>query len=120
MNSENNFVVSKSEFSHQINGSDMVNRMDLGKYSKITFVSNPNKTCRIRKLNKYEYIDKDTGEIKKYKLDNPTSKSDVNRKLKRYEEIVIFNFTGGASQIIYTAIRFTTILETRCSICNAK
>lgn len=102
MKNEKNLVVVKSEYSHQINGSDIVNRMDLGKYSKITFVSNPNKTSSIRKLNKYEYVDTRTGEVKKYKLDNPTSKSDVNRKLKRYEEIVIYNFTGGASELFLT------------------
>ena len=102
MNSENNLVIDKSEYSHKINGSDTVNRMDLGKYSKITFVSNPNKTVSIRKLNKYEYIDNRTGEIKQYNLDKPTNKSDVNRKLKRYEEIVIFNFTGGAIELFLT------------------
>ena len=102
MNSENNLVIDKSEYSHKINGSDTVNRMDLGKYSKITFVSNPNKTVSIRKLNKYEYIDNRTGEIKQYNLDKPTNKSDVNRKLKRYEEIVIFNYTGGAIELFLT------------------
>lgn len=43
--------------------------MYLGKYSKITFVSNPNKTSSIRKLSKYEYVDTRTGEIKQYNLD---------------------------------------------------
>ena len=63
MNSENSLVIGKSEYSHKIDGSDTVIRKDLGKYSKITFVSNPNKTVSIRKLNKNEYVDLRTGEI---------------------------------------------------------
>lgn len=102
MNDKNNLVIEKSEYSHYINDNDTVYHTDLGKYSKITFVSNPNKTVSIRRINKYEYLDLNTGEIKQYNLDNPTSKSDVKRKLKKYEELVLFNFTGGASELFIT------------------
>lgn len=102
MSDENNLVIEKSEYSHQINDNDEVIRTDLGRYSKITFVSNPNKGNSIRKINKYEYVDLSTSEIKQYNLDKPTSKSDVNRKLKKYEEIVLYNFTGGASELFVT------------------
>lgn len=102
MSDENNLVIEKSEYSHQINDNDEVIRTDLGRYSKITFVANSNKSNSIKKLNKYEYVDICTGEIKQYNLDKPTSKADVNRKLKKYEEIVLYNFTGGASELFVT------------------
>ncbi len=102
---DNNFIIEKSEYAHKINGDDNVIRTDLGKYSKITFVSNPsnsNNNITIKKLNKYEYLDLKTGEIKKYNLDKPTSKSDVSRKLRKYENLVLANFTGGASELFIT------------------
>lgn len=102
MNSENNFTIERSDYAHKINENDTVFRTDLGKYSKITFVSNPNKSNSIKKINKYQYIDLKTNKTKQYNLDKPTSKSDVNRKLKKYEEIVLFNFTGGASELFIT------------------
>lgn len=102
MNNKNDFVIEKSDFAHKINENDTVIRTDLGKYSKITFVSNPSKKISIKKLNKYEYVVIDTGEIKQYNLDKPTSKSDVNRKLRKYENIVLANFTGGASELFIT------------------
>jgi hypothetical protein len=102
MSNENELVVEKNEYSHKINKNDIVIRTDLGKYSKITYISNPNKSSCIRKISKNEYIDLRTDEIKQYNLDKLTSKSDVNRKLKKYEEIVLLNFTGGASELFVT------------------
>lgn len=100
----NNFIIEKSDYTHKINGNDTVFRMDLGKYSEIKYIShlNNNNSSSIKKLNKYEYIVVDTGEIKQYNLDKPTSKSDVNRKLKKYENLVLANFTGGASELFVT------------------
>ena len=98
----NNLTIEKSDYAHKIKASDIVIRTDLGKYSKLTFVANPSKNISIKKLNKYEYIDLNTSEIKQYNLNKPTSKSDVNRKLRKYEEIVIANFTGGASELFIT------------------
>lgn len=102
MNNENNFIIEKSDFAHKINENDNVIRTDLGRYSKITFVSNPSNKITIRKLNKYEYKDLKTDTTKRYNLDKPTSKSDVNRKLRKYENIVLTNFTGGASELFIT------------------
>lgn len=102
MNSKSNFVIEKSDYAHKINESDTVYRTGLGKYSKITFVSNPNKKVTIIKLNKYQYFDTRDNKIKYYNQDKPTSKSDVNRKLKKYEELVLANFTGGASELFIT------------------
>ncbi len=108
---DNNFIIEKSDYAHKINESDIVIRTDLGKYSKITFVSNPSNRITIKKINKYEYVDLNTGEIKFYNLDKPTSKSDVNRKLRKYENIVLFNFTGGASELFITLTCKDTILD---------
>lgn len=102
MNNKNDFVIEKSDFAHKINENDTVIRTDLGKYSKITFVSNPSNKISIRKLNKYEYKDLKTDTIKRYNLDKPTSKADVNRKLRKYENLVLANFTGGASELFIT------------------
>ena len=98
----NNLTIEKSDYAHKIKASDIVIRTDLGKYSKLTFVANPSKSISIKKLNKHEYVDLNTNEIKQYNLNKPTNKSDVNRKLKKYEEIVIANFTGGASELFLT------------------
>ena len=102
MNNVNNLLIEKSEYAHKINGNDNVIRTDLGKYSKITFVSNPSTNCPIKKLNKYQYLDSRDNKIKNYNLDKPTSKADVKRKLKKYQELVLYNFTGGASEIFVT------------------
>lgn len=111
MNNKNNLVVEKSEHEYKIGENDTVFRTDLGKYSKITFVANPNKNNNIKKINKYQYIDLRTGKIKQYNLDKPTSKSDVNRKLKKYEEIVLYNFAGGASELFVTLGYKATITD---------
>ena len=105
MNSENknnNLSVNRCDYSHQIKSNDNVIRTDLGKYSRITYISNPNKKLNIKKLTKNEYIDLSSGELKQYNLNKPTSKSSVNRKLKKYEDIVLFNFQGGASELFIT------------------
>ena len=105
MNSENknnNLSVNRCEYSHQIKSNDNVIRTDLGEYSRITYISNPNKKFSIKKLTKNEYIDLSSGELKQYNLNKPTSRSSVNRKLKKYEDIVLYNFTGGASELFIT------------------
>ena len=98
----NNIAVEKSNYAHKIKASDTVTRTNLGKYSKITYIANQSKSISIKKLSKYEYVDLNSGEIKQYNLNKLTSKSDVNRKLRKYEEIVIANFIGGASELFIT------------------
>lgn len=105
MNSENknnNLSVNRCEYSHLIESDDDVIRTNLGKYSRITYISNPNKKFSIKKLTKNEYIDLKSGELKQYNLNKPTSRSSVNRKLKKYEDIVLLNFQGGASELFIT------------------
>lgn len=104
MSYNNDFMIEKNEFGHKIKENEIVFRTDLGKYSEIKYIShlNNSNSCSIKKLNKYEYIVVDTGERKQFNLNNPTSKSDVNRKLKKYENIVLANFTGGASELFIT------------------
>lgn len=101
-NDNNNLSVNRCDYSHQIKSNDNVIRTDLGEYSRITYISNPNKKFSIKKLTKNEYIDLESGELKQYNLNKPTSKSSVNRKLKKYEDIVLFNFQGGASELFIT------------------
>ena len=79
-NENNSLSVNRCDYSHQIKSNDNVIRTDLGKYSRITYISNPSKGVRIKKLTKNEYIDLESGELKQYNLNKPTSKSSVNRK----------------------------------------
>lgn len=104
MSNNNDFMIEKNEFGHKIKENEIVFRTDLGKYSEIKYIShlNNSNSCSIKKLNKYEYIVVDTGERKQFNLNKPTSKSDVNRKLKKYENLVLANFTGGASELFVT------------------
>lgn len=98
-----NLKVNKESNSHYISADKIVYRTDLGKSSKIVSMSNNSTSgsC-IKKLNKYEYIDTRTGERKYYNLDKPVNIKDVKRKVRKYEEIVIYNFTGGKNELFIT------------------
>ena len=98
-----NVIVECSEIPHKIKDTDEVVKIDLGRYSKIVKVRNKiNIGSYIKKLNKYEYVDKRTGEVKKYDLENHTSISSVRRKLRDYEEKVLYNFPGSVKEIFVT------------------
>lgn len=98
-----NLKVNKESNSHYISADKIVYRTDLGNSSKIVSMSNNSTSgsC-IKKLNKYEYIDTRTGERKYYNLDKPTDIKDVKRKVRKYEEIVMYNFTGGKNELFIT------------------
>ena len=98
-----NVVVECSEIPHKIKDTDEVVKTDLGRYSKIVKVRNQSNigNC-IKKLNKYEYLDKRDDKVKKYNLDNPTSLSSVKRKLRDYEEKVLYHFPGSVKEIFVT------------------
>ncbi len=99
----NKFKINKENNSHYISADDIVYRTDLGNSSKIVSMSNQNTSgsC-IKKLSKYEYINTDTGEIKKYNLNNSVSIKDIKRKVKKYEELVLYNFNGGRNELFIT------------------
>ncbi len=103
MKQENNFKINRESNSHYISADKIVYRTDLGNSSKIVSMSNNSTSgsC-IKKLSKYEYIDTRTGERKYYDLDKPTDIKDVKRKVRKYEELVIYNFTGGKNELFIT------------------
>ncbi len=85
-----------------IRNDDIVVRTDLGRCTKIKYVSHRNKSnCLIRK-NKSEYVDTRTGELKQYEKHKTTSRKSVNRKLTKYEELVIYNFQGNKNELFIT------------------
>lgn len=98
-----NLKVNKESNSHYISADDIVYRTDLGKSSKIVSMSNNSTSgsC-IKKISKYEYIDTRTGERKYYDLDKPVNIKDVKRKVRKYEEIVMYNFQGGKNELFIT------------------
>lgn len=99
----NNIKIIRAYIPHNINADDIVTKTDLGRYSKIVKNSNCNtKPSPIRKISKTEYVVVDTGEIKKYNLNKPTSIKDIKKKIKKYEELVLFNFAGGRSELFVT------------------
>ena len=81
---------------------DIVVRTDLGRCTKIKYISNPNKTNCIRRKSKTEYVDTRTGELKQYDLNKLTSRKSVNRKLTEYEELVIYHFQGNKNELFIT------------------
>jgi len=85
-----------------IRDDDLVVRTDLGRCTKIKYISNKNKTNCIKRESKTEYIDKRTGELKEYNLNKLTSRKSVNRKLTKYEELVIYNFQGNKNELFIT------------------
>lgn len=103
MKQENNFKINRESNSHYISADKIVYRTDLGNSSKIVSMSNNSTSgsC-IKKLSKYEYIDTRTSEIKQYDLDKPTDIKDVKRKVRKYEEIVMYNFQGGKNELFIT------------------
>lgn len=101
-NKNDNFKINKNDKSHHIEGNTIVYRTDLGKSSKIVSLSHQNESSCIKKLNKYEYLDLNTGEIKKYNLNNSVSIKDIKRKVKKYEELVLYNFSGGRNELFIT------------------
>ena len=98
-----NLKVNKESNSHYIGADKIVYRTDLGNSSKIVSMSNNSTSgsC-IKKLSKYEYIDTRTGERKYYDLDKPVNIKDVKRKVRKYEEIVMYNFQGGKNELFIT------------------
>lgn len=98
-----NLKVDKENNSHYISADKIVYRTDLGNSSKIVSMSNNSTSgsC-IKKISKYEYIDTRTGERKYYDLDKLTDIKDVKRKVRKYEEIVMYNFQGGKNELFIT------------------
>ncbi len=99
MNNKSDVNIQKCNECNIIDGNDLVYVTNLGEYVKITHMVRPPVESCIKKLNKYEYIDIRTGEIKKYNQSNITSLKDVKRKIRRYEDIVMNNFSGGMNEI---------------------
>lgn len=98
-----NLKVDKESNSHYIGADKIVYRTDLGNSSKVVYLSHQNTSSNcIRKINKYEYLDTRTGERKYYDLDKPTDIKDVKRKVRKYEEIVMYNFQGGKNELFIT------------------
>lgn len=98
-----NFKINRESNSHYISADKIVYRTDLGNSSKIVSMSNNSTSgsC-IKKISKYEYIDTRTGERKYYDLDKPVNIKDVKRKVRKYEEIVMYNFQGGKNELFIT------------------
>ena len=85
-----------------IRNDDIVVRTDLGRCTKIKYISNQNKTNYIRRINKDEYVDTRIGEVKQYNKNKPTSRKSINRKLTKYEELVLYNFQGNKNELFIT------------------
>lgn len=98
----NNIEIIRADIPHHINADDVVIKTDLGRYSKIVKTNVNDKPSPIIKLNKYEYLDTRDGEIKQYNLDNPTSLKDIKKKIRKYEELVLYNFAGSRSELFVT------------------
>lgn len=98
-----NLKVNKESNSHYIGADKVVYRTDLGNSSKIVSMSHQNTSgsC-IKRIDKYTYYDKRVDEIKYYDLDKPVSIKDVKRKVRKYEEIVMYNFQGGKNELFIT------------------
>ncbi|MFR2533691.1 MAG: hypothetical protein ACLTF2_08660 [Clostridia bacterium] len=98
-----NLKVNKESNSHYIGADKIVYRTDLGNSSKIVSMSHQNTSgsC-IKRIDKYTYYDKRVDEIKYYDLDKPVSIKDVKRKVRKYEEIVMYNFQGGKNELFIT------------------
>lgn len=103
MKNENNYKINRESKSHYISADNVVYRTDLGNSSKIVSMSNQNTSgsC-IKRIDKYTYLDKRDNKIKYYDLDKPTNIKDVKRKVRKYEEIVMYNFTGGKNELFIT------------------
>lgn len=98
-----NLKVNKESNSHYISADKIVYRTDLGNSSKVVSMSNNSTSgsC-IKRIDKYRYLDKRDNKIKYYDLDKPTDIKDVKRKVRKYEEIVIYNFQGGKNELFIT------------------
>ena len=98
----NKIEIIRADIPHNINADDIVTKTDLGRYSKIVKTKINYTPSPIIKLNKHEYLDTRDGEIKQYNLDNPTSMKDIKKKIRKYEELVLYNFAGGRSELFAT------------------
>ncbi len=56
----------------------------------------------IKKISKYEYIDKNTGEIHKYNLEDTKTKSGLKKSMNRLRKKLLNNFTGEGNELITT------------------
>ena len=100
---ENNKIkITRADIPHNINADDIVIKTDLGRFSKIVKTNVNDKPSPIIKLNKHEYLDTRDNKIKQYNLDNPTSMKDIKKKIRKYEELILFNFAGGRSELFVT------------------
>lgn len=98
----NNIKITRADIPHNINADDIVIKTDLGRFSKIVKTNFNTKPSPIIKISKNEYVDTRDGEIKQYDLDKPTSIKDIKKKIKKYEELVLYNFAGGRSELFVT------------------
>lgn len=100
---ENNKIkITRADIPHNINADDIVIKTDLGRFSKIVKTNFNTKPSPIIKISKHEYVDTRDGEIKQYDLDKPTSIKDIKKKIRKYEELILFNFAGGRSELFVT------------------
>lgn len=98
-----NLKVNKESNSHYISADKIVYRTDLGNSSKIVSMSkNSTSGSCIKRIDKYRYLDKRDNKIKYYDLDKPVNIKDVKRKVRKYEEIVMYNFQGGKNELFIT------------------
>ncbi len=79
---------------------------------KGTYIKNTN-LQRYKRLNKEEYMDVATGEIKKYKTKNRT----LVRAMKRLKELLRNNFTGGNKELFIT-LTFEKVMKEYENACN--
>ena len=101
-NNKDKIKIIRADIPHNINADDVVTKTDLGRYSKIVKTNVNNKPSPIKKLSKYEYLDTRDNKRKQYDLDKPVSTKDIKKKLKKYEELVLYNFAGGRSELFVT------------------
>lgn len=111
-NNKSKIKVNRADIPFNIKADDMITKTDLGRYSKIVHVQNDNsKPSPIQKISKTEYVVKDTGEIKQYNLDKPTAIKDIKKKLRKYEELVMYNFAGGRSELFITLTCYDNVQD---------
>jgi len=81
-----------------------VKLFNIKNHQEIFFMSNPNHSIKIKKLNKDEYVKIETGEIKKF-IHNETRKDDLSSvadSVKKLRNLINNNFSGGQKEFMFT------------------
>lgn len=105
MENNNKITMMKAKEALPINPKTMVRVTEMNHIAEVLYMAvEPTGLLKIQKLNKEQYVNLETGEIKHYKLSENRSQSfdSLKATFKRLRHLINNNFVGAANEVVIT------------------